>query len=122
MDSKDALTLRKGRCHCGAVAFEFRSEVSTATICNCSYCQRKAALHHRVAADHFTLTSGIDRLAVYRFGTMRASHYFCANCGIHTHCHPRSAPDEINVNLHCVESIREGDLEIKLFDGRSWLA
>ena len=118
------LTVHRGQCHCGLVQFEFRSSVSRAVRCNCSYCVRKAALHHRVTAENFALLAGENQLTAYRFGTLSASHYFCRCCGIHTHCNPRSAPQEVNVNLHCVEegTALEPLIEISAYDGRSWRA
>jgi len=112
----------QGRCHCGAVRFEFLLASSRGVICNCSYCARKAALHHRVPAADFRLFADGERLSLYQFGTMRARHLFCSTCGIHTHCHPRSAPAQINVNLHCVDALRDAPLDVSLHDGRSWPA
>lgn len=111
-----------GRCHCGVIRFEFSSDIVKGVQCNCSYCTRKAALHHRVAAERFVLQSGRDALSTYRFGTRRAAHFFCRHCGIHTHCHPRSAPEQVNVNLHCVDEVAAmaPAIEISTYDGRSW--
>ena len=112
----------QGRCHCGAVRFEFMPAPLKGVICNCSYCVRKAALHHRVPAGHFRLLTGRERLSIYQFGTMRARHLFCSGCGIHTHCHPRSAPEQINVNLHCVDALHGAPVEVSLHDGRGLAA
>jgi len=111
-----------GQCHCGAVRFDFSSDLGKAVQCNCSYCTRKAALHHRVMADRFILRSGESALSAYRFGTRRATHFFCRHCGIHTHCHPRSAPAQINVNLHCVDEVATlgAAIDVSMYDGRAW--
>ena len=121
---RGAVTPHTGRCHCGAIRFEFSSDHRGAVRCNCSYCVRKAALHHRVMADAFVLSAGTDALAEYRFGTGLARHHFCRVCGIHTHCHPRSAPEQVNVNLHCVDAPDAllSALELSDFDGRHWPA
>lgn len=120
--SAEACVWQQGRCHCGAVRFEFVLASHKGVSCNCSYCVRKAALHHRVPAGSFRLLAGAEQLSSYRFGTMRARHFFCRTCGIHTHCHPRSAPDEVNVNLHCVDALRDVHIELSLYDGRGWAA
>lgn len=113
---------QQGWCHCGAVRFEFLLASLKGVSCNCSYCVRKAALHHRVPAKHFRLLSGAERLSSYQFGTGRAHHLFCKTCGIHTHCHPRSAPEQVNVNLHCVDAVQDARVEVSLHDGRGWVA
>ena len=34
----------QGSCHCGKIAFEVEGELTAATDCNCSICQRKGTL------------------------------------------------------------------------------
>jgi len=123
-DDSPRLAWHSGQCHCGAVRFDFSSDLVRGVRCNCSYCVRKASLHHRVKAEFFILKSGADELSVYRFGTLRANHYFCRHCGIHTHCNPRSAPEQVNVNLNCVDQVAMmiPAIEVSAYDGRSWLA
>jgi hypothetical protein len=104
------------------VRFEFHLASLKGVSCNCSYCVRKAALHHRVSAENFRLLAGGAQLSSYQFGTTRARHLFCRTCGIHTHCHPRSAPEQINVNLHCVDAVQHAPIEVSFHDGRSWTA
>lgn len=107
-------------CHCGRVRFEFFSAIAAAVACNCSYCIRKAALHHRIAEGDFRLVDGADALSEYRFGSLRARHFFCSTCGIHTHCRPRSAPEQVNVNLNCLADRAARPAEVRAFDGLSW--
>lgn len=102
------------------MAFEFLAGLDSAVSCNCSYCTRKAAMHLRVGADRFRLLQGEAALSLYRFGTLRARHHFCSHCGIHTHCRPRSAPEQVNVNLHCLEDPALRPATVRRFDGRSW--
>jgi hypothetical protein len=111
-----------GSCHCGRVEFEFHAIVQEAVSCNCTYCRRKAALHLRVPGARFAILSGVESLISYRFGTERADHRFCRYCGVHTHCHPRSAPDQVNINLRCVDDLAGvvETLRIRHFDGLSW--
>jgi hypothetical protein len=70
--------------------------------------------------DEFGLLGGEDALTEYRFGSFRASHYFCSTCGIHTHCRPRSAPEQVNVNLNCVVDRAVRPTDVRPFDGLSW--
>ena len=121
-DTRDprAAQWHRGQCHCGRVRFEFFSNVDAAVACNCSYCVRKAALHHRVTEADFRLIRGDDALAAYQFGTFRARHYFCSTCGIHTHCRPRSAPEQVNVNLNCALDHTTRPTAVRQFDGLSW--
>jgi len=115
-------TWHHAQCHCGSLVVSFRSKVQSAVRCNCSYCVRKAALHHRVPASCFRFVLGASEAGEYQFGTKRARHIFCRKCGVHTHCHPRSAPLEINVNLRCVDSYEAiwPELTVTAFDGRAW--
>lgn len=116
------LRLHQASCHCGAVRFRFLSHIEEVVQCNCSYCVRKGALHHRIDARHFELLAGARALNLYRFGTLRATHFFCRLCGTHTHCHPRSAPAQINVNVRCVEDVHLwlATVRVRDHDGRAW--
>ena len=121
-DERDASAAQwhSAQCHCGRVRFEFFSNIDAAVECNCSYCSRKAALHHRVPEDAFRLIEGEGALAEYRFGSLRARHYFCSTCGIHTHCRPRSAPEQVNVNLNCAVDRTLQPAHVRQYDGLSW--
>jgi hypothetical protein len=33
---------------------------------------------------------------------------------------PRSDPDKIDVNVHCLDGVNPAALEVKDFDGRNW--
>lgn len=116
------LRLYEASCHCGAVRFRFLSHIAEVVQCNCSYCVRKGALHHRIDAARFELLAGAGILSQYRFGTLRATHFFCRLCGTHTHCHPRSAPAQINVNVRCVEDVHTWleTVRVRDHDGRGW--
>ena len=114
--------LHQASCHCGAVRLRFLSRIEEVVQCNCSYCTRKGALHHRIEARCFELLAGAQMLSQYRFGTLRATHFFCRRCGTHTHCHPRSAPAQVNVNVRCVEDVHTwlASVRIRDHDGRAW--
>ena len=66
----------------------------------------------------FSITQGADRIATYRFNTRTAEHHFCSDCGIYTHHKRRSNPDELGVNVACLEGVSPFDFpEIIVFDG-----
>ena len=66
----------------------------------------------------FTITRGEDKLATYRFNTGVAEHHFCSVCGIYTHHRRRSDPNELGVNVACLEGVSPFDFrEVEVYDG-----
>ncbi len=66
----------------------------------------------------FELLSGADRLATYRFNTGIAEHHFCIGCGIYTHHRRRSNPDELGVNVACLDGVSPFDFaDVAVIDG-----
>ena len=109
-----------GSCHCGAVAFEVDAPAPfTALRCNCSICTKAGFLHLIVPKPRFRLLRGEDALATYTFNTGVAKHLFCRTCGIKPFYVPRSNPDGIDVNVHCLDPVPAG-LMVEDFDGRDW--
>ncbi len=94
-------------CHCGAVriSFEMVGGLDSLRRCDCSLCRRKypAAVSGRV--DDLIIEQGEDNLGLYQFGTMTARHQFCTTCGVHLFHQRRSNPEEIGVNVACVEGL-----------------
>ena len=111
-----------GGCHCTAVQFRVRLDVSDliGIECNCSICGKKGFLHCIVEPIDFTLVSGAESLSSYRFNTKVAEHRFCVVCGIHSFYTPRSHPDKVDVNLRCVEGIELEKVPVQKFDGQHW--
>lgn len=67
---------------------------------------------------NFQVTSGEDKLATYRFNTMTAEHHFCSVCGIYTHHKRRSNPNQLGVNVACLEGMSPFDFrEVIVYDG-----
>ena len=90
----------KLNCHCGAVEAEIGAtinELAKIVKCNCSICKRKNATMGMVKNEDFKITKGEDKLKLYQYHTKVAKHYFCSECGIYTHHHPRSACKHIEV-------------------------
>ncbi|WP_294006237.1 GFA family protein [Sphingomonas sp.] len=68
--------------------------------------------------DGFRLTKGVDQLASYRFNTGMAEHHFCRTCGIYTHHTRRSNPNQLGINVACLDGVSPFDfLDIVVYDG-----
>lgn len=111
-----------GSCHCGRVKFSVTTKLDKVIACNCSICSKKGALHHRVAAQQFTLLEGEEHLSLYQFDSKEASHYFCRECGIHPFSRPRIDPQGYSVNVRCLDDfdLESERFEVVKFDGRNW--
>ena len=110
----------EGGCHCGAVRFSVTVDKHDALECNCSICTKKGFLHLIVVKERFTLLSGEDALTTYTFNTGVARHKFCRTCGIHPFYTPRSHPDGVDVNVHCLDGDGPSRFRRLPFDGRNW--
>ena len=117
--SSDPITL-KGSCHCGAVRFDvtLTEGFASARRCTCSICRMRGAVAVTSTPDAFAISQGEDKLATYRFNTKSAEHHFCSVCGIYTHHKRRSNPNQLGVNVACLEGVSPFDFrEIVVFDG-----
>jgi len=118
--TSEALQRYQGSCHCGAVRFEVEAPTTLSLDrCNCSICYKSGYLHLIVPRARFTLLSGADSLTSYRFGSRVAEHTFCAVCGVKPFYTPRSNPDGVDVNAHCLDPAPT-QVEITDFDGVNW--
>ena len=109
-----------GSCHCGAIRFnaELPEGLASARRCTCSICRMRGAVAVTSTHESFRLTQGEDKLATYRFNTMSAEHHFCTVCGIYTHHKRRSNPEELGVNVACLDGLSPFDFkEVIVFDG-----
>jgi hypothetical protein len=114
------MTKFQGGCHCGAVRFEAEGVLDAVELCNCSLCSRTAYLHWYVSPERFRLLTPPDAHATYVWGTRVAQHYFCKTCGVSPFRRARSNPDEIDVNVRCLEGVEVEALPVKRFDGLHW--
>jgi hypothetical protein len=112
--------VREGGCHCGAVRFRVTLRSFEAVECNCSICSKKGFLHVIVPESDFDLLQGSNALTTYTFGTHTAKHHFCSHCGVHSYYRPRSHPEQIDVNLRCLDGVAPSDFELTRFDGQNW--
>lgn len=111
----------KGSCHCNAVQFTVKlsNGIASARRCDCSLCARRGAVAVSAAKADITYTAGQEHLTLYQFNTKTAEHYFCAICGIYTHHRRRSNPDEIGVNLACLDGHTPFLPEVLVHDGQN---
>ncbi len=101
------MTRYSGSCHCGAVIFEIQSEDIFGDIyrCDCSLCKKKAIVMKAEHRDRFKLTSGQTNLLSYKWNKQIAEHFFCGNCGVYTHHKRRRDPDQICINVACLDGL-----------------
>ena len=107
----------RGSCHCGAVRFEIDTDFRELTMCDCSICRRRNALMVKVHESRFRLLAGAEALTEYRFHTMTARHYFCKVCGIYPFHRKRVTPDNVGVNVHCLEGFSPEGIPIRQAHG-----
>ena len=73
-----------------------------------------------IAKEEFTLLSGKGNISEYQWNKNIAKHYFCNTCGAYTHHIRRRDPNQISVNIMCVDDIFiPRDIKIKQVDGAS---
>jgi len=109
-----------GACHCGTVKFNvtLTQGFASARRCTCSICRMRGAVAVTSTPADFQITRGEDKLATYRFNTKTAEHHFCSNCGIYTHHKRRSNPNQLGVNVACLEGVSPFDFhEVVVYDG-----
>jgi len=110
----------EGSCHCGAVKFGIDAPAQIeADYCNCSVCKKSGFLHLILPLSKFRLLTGSESLSTYTFNTGVAKHTFCKVCGIKPFYTPRSNPDGIDINVHCLDTEPES-VTITEFDGKNW--
>ena len=108
-----------GGCHCGMVKFKFKSDnLVEIWKCNCSICRMNDYEHLFILHKDFKILKGENFINEYSFGSEKAKHLFCKNCGIKSFYEPRSHPTSVSVNLRCVESPPEIK-SVVAFDGKN---
>jgi hypothetical protein len=80
------MTSYRGSCHCGAVSYEFRTEVPPSAwsvrACQCSFCLKHAGVYTSdpKGSVRFEVKEP-SVLTRYRFGHKTADFAFCGHCG-----------------------------------------
>ena len=116
----DILPKHRASCHCGKVVLELDlpDGIVNPRRCDCSMCRRKGAIVASVPLSGLRVLQGQEDLKVYQFNTRTARHYFCSNCGIHTHHQRRSNPGQYGFNVGCLEGVNPYDLgSVPTLDG-----
>jgi len=116
------MTLHKGSCHCGKIAFEVEGDIDNALSCNCSMCSRKGSLLWFAPRSQLRLLTPEQDLSTYLFNKHVIQHRFCATCGIHPFgegTDPSSGQATAAVNIRCLEGFDLSSVPVKSFDGRS---
>jgi len=80
------VSIWRGRCHCGAIGFEYRTTRPVGQwpvrACQCSFCLKHGAAYTSDPAGSVRLVhedpSAVSR---YRFGQKTADFVFCSRCG-----------------------------------------
>lgn len=103
----------EGSCHCGAVRFEIETDFPELTMCDCSICRRKNALMVKVHESKFRLLAGEESLTEYQFHTKTARHFFCKVCGIYPFHRKRVTPDNLGINVHCLEGFEPSGIPVR---------
>ena len=74
----------QGSCHCGAVRFTARVDVSAGTAkCNCTICRKMRLWSVDADETTFALVAGAGAMSDYMGRNDVAHHFFCKTCGIH---------------------------------------
>lgn len=113
----------QGRCHCGAVSFEYDLSPSHLTDCNCSLCRRYATLWAYGTTDTVTFIGAPDNTLAYSWGDKNIAFHSCKTCGCATHW-ASLGPDEprkVAVNMRLADPDAIKDIRVRRFDGAdSW--
>lgn len=119
--------IHEGSCHCGAVRYRVRIDLTRATRCNCTICTKLATVGTHTKPDAFELVAGEAALGSYEWGHKVARRYFCKTCGVH--CFGRGhlevlGGDFVSVNLNTLDDIDPYQLALLHWDGRhdNWQA
>jgi hypothetical protein len=116
-----------GSCHCGAVRFTCKIDLSAGTSkCNCSICTKARFWKAVIKADAFELIKGEDALTDYQFdgGTGAGIHHlFCSRCGVKPfgRGHLEELGDFYAVNVACLDDATDQELAgapVSYQDGR----
>jgi len=74
----------KGKCNCGKVSFEVKSQLSSMYKCYCSLCQKQSGTASNaasiVAESDFKWLSGVESVTIWKKESGFNSH-FCSTCG-----------------------------------------
>lgn len=110
-----------GSCHCKAVRFVVDADIDHVRVCDCSICSMRGGLMFRVPDHALQISTPLEQLNAYRWGTRTAVDYFCRTCGILPFRRPsQPTPEELRsgvvpfdgwaVNTRCLEGFAFGSI------------
>lgn len=105
-----------GACHCRTIQFDIVTNLDHVRVCDCSICQRRGALIHRIPRSALTYHSDWQKLSIYTWGSLTAKDYFCSNCGILVFREPSKLLDDDSkesaeefdgwaINVRCLDDV-----------------
>ena len=102
MSTTNATPHYTGSCLCGAIKFELTAELGPIEVCYCQMCRKASggplAANSSIAAAHFRITSGAERLAGYESSPGERRH-FCSRCGSPIYSEHVSRPQVVRVRV-----------------------
>ncbi len=121
------MSVYRGHCHCGALAFEYHTSVAPAVwpvrACQCSFCRAHGAVHTSDPAGSLRFTHREpERLSRYRFGLGIADFLFCGRCGGYLGAVTTTEERTLGaINIRVLDPQPEGLPEVQpiSFDGES---
>lgn len=101
-----------GRCHCGALAVEFETELppeqTQVRACQCGFCRTHGALSVTDPAGSLTFRAkDPELLARYRFGLKLADFLLCSRCGTYVGAIMNDGAGSLGVLNICVLDARD---------------
>lgn len=117
----------KGSCHCGSTRFELSEAPAGVTRCTCSLCAKRGALWAYYTPAQFRLTSAVERVATYQWGSRTVKHHFCADCGCGTYSESpdwsTGKPDfdnpRVAVNARLLDNVDLDAVPVTVIDGKN---
>ncbi|MFK7872675.1 MAG: GFA family protein [Oligoflexales bacterium] len=115
------MSLFKGRCHCGEVAFQFETEITSLLECNCTICHKLGSLWIFIPASSVHFEKEKVRMSEYQFGQKKLTHKFCQKCGIETFAcgEDKEGNKLMGINVRCLEDFEWKDFEVRAHDGKN---
>jgi hypothetical protein len=117
----------KGSCHCGETQFEVSEAPANVTRCTCSLCSKRGALWAYYTPAQFRLTTPVEKVATYLWGSRTVKHHFCANCGCGTYSESpdwsTGKPDfdnpRVGVNSRLLDDFDLDAVPVEVIDGKN---
>ena len=94
-----------GNCRCGSIQFEIHADVSALSSCACAVCTQEDAAVIGVHEFNFKLMKGVGALYCSEADHGAVKRYFCKTCRVSPFHRNSDAPDEIAINLSCLQDL-----------------